>query len=550
MFIPRPYQSEAVVSLFEYFNQHTGNPLIGLPTGTGKSVIPPMFMSQAFGQFPNSKFLLCTHVKELISQNERALKRIWPTAPIGICSSGLNRWEPYAPIVYAGVASVYKKYQQLGHVDLMFIDEAHLLAPNDNTMYQKLIVGLRQINPNMKVIGLSATLFRMGQGMLTDGEDSMFTDVCYDKTSMEQFVSFIDDYYLSNLITPMTQNIIDVTDVRQLANDFNQKDLQLAVDKDSVIRESLTEACDVAKDRKSWMVFGAGVDNCEHINTMLNEMGVPSTVVHSKMDDDERDRRLALFQSGTFRAVVSYGILTTGFDHPQVDCIVDLRPTTSVVLHIQKYGRGTRPYYHPDWSFDRLRDKDERKQAMIAGGKENCLILDFAGNTARLGPINDPRVPKKKGKGTGEVPVKLCPECDGYNHTTARFCDICGYEFVFRVKIKPKASEEIVIKRDEPDMHLFPVEHVTHQIHRKKTIPSLKVTYFTPEMRGFPVWLCFEHKGLARHKAHEWWRQHHGDDIPDSVDKAAEMFDQCRRASKIKVKIPSKGYPEIMEYMF
>ena len=112
------------------------------------------------------------------------------------------------------------------------------------------------------------------------------------------------------------------------------------------------------------------------------------------------------------------------------------------------------------------------------------------------------------------------------------------------------SREEIVIKRDEPDMHLFPVEHVTHQIHRKKKILSLKVTYFTPEMRGFPVWLCFEHQGLARHKAHEWWRQHHGDDIPDSVDKAAEMFDQCRRAAKIKVKIPTKGYPEIMEYMF
>ena len=150
MFIARPYQIEAVQSIFDYFETKSGNPLIGLPTGTGKSVIPPMFMSKAFSQFPQSKFLLCTHVKELIAQNERAMKKIWPTAPLGICSSGLNRWEPYAPIVYAGVASVYKKYQQPGHVDLMFIDEAHLLAPNDNTMYQKLINGLRQTNPNMK----------------------------------------------------------------------------------------------------------------------------------------------------------------------------------------------------------------------------------------------------------------------------------------------------------------------------------------------------------------------------------------------------------------
>ena len=321
MFIPRPYQSEAVQSVFKYFDSHSGNPLIGLPTGTGKSVLPPMFMSQAFNQFPNSRFLLCTHVKELISQNERAMKKIWPTAPLGVCSSGLGRWEPYSPIVYAGVASVYKKYKELGHVDIMFIDEAHLLAPNDNTMYQKLISGLKETNPYLKIIGLSATLFRMGQGMLTEGDDALFTDVAYDKTSMEAFVSFIDDYYLSDLITPMTNNIIDVTDVRQLANDFNQKDLAKAVDKESVIRASLTEACDVAKDRKSWMVFGAGIDNCEHINTMLNSMGVPACVVHSKMDEQERDNRLEMFQQGNYKAVISYGILTTGFDHLQVDCI-------------------------------------------------------------------------------------------------------------------------------------------------------------------------------------------------------------------------------------
>jgi len=70
--------------------------------------------------------------------------------------------------------------------------------------------------------------------------------------------------------------------------------------------------------------------------------------------------------------MVNVGVLTTGFDFPEIDLIIMLRPTNSPVLWVQMLGRGTRP----------------------ADGKENCMVLDFAGNTPRLGPINDPMIPK------------------------------------------------------------------------------------------------------------------------------------------------------------
>lgn len=566
-FLARPYQNEGVGALWQYFINSSGNPLLGLPTGTGKSYIPPLFMKRAFQEFPNSRFMVVTHVKELIKQNASALRKVWPTAPYGICSAGLKKWQPHCPIILAGIASVYKRALEIGYIDILFIDEAQLVGPEDAAMYQQFIAALRMINPHLKVIGLSATLFRMGQGMLTDkinalddqGKpiqvDPIFTDVAFDMTGESDFTWFIDQYYLSNLVTPNTSNKVDVSDVRQLASDFHQGDMQATVE--SVTQKSLEEAVALAGNRRSWMVFGAGVENCHHINDLLNKMGVTSVVVHSDhskypLDDDTRDARIQAFRYGQARAIVSYGILTTGFDHPLVDCIIDLRPTTSVVLHIQKYGRGTRPYYHPDWNFERLRYRDERYAAMCAGGKLDCLVLDFAGNTTRLGEINNPTIPRGKGAGGGDAPIKVCDECGAPNNISTKFCVLCGHEFMFRVKIKDNASQQEVIKWSGGTVDQFDVERVTKRVHKKAgRPPSLKVTYFCKN-RDFSTWLSFEPdaKPYAKKIAAEFWRQHRGEEVPQSTQEAFDWFDMCRVPRKLKVAFKPDKWPEIQEYIF
>ncbi len=102
----------------------------------------------------------------------------------------------------------------------------------------------------------------------------------------------------------------------------------------------------------------------------------------------------------------------------------------SVPLHIQKYCRGTRP--NPDTN------------------KSNCLVLDFGRNTERLGYINDPIIPKKKGEKPGDIPVKICDNCGAYNHISARKCDQCGQEFTFQVKIVAKAGNEEILRNNTP----------------------------------------------------------------------------------------------------
>ena len=521
---------------------------------TGKSVIPPMFMAKAFGMYPNSRFLLCTHVKELISQNERAMRKIWPTAPIGVCSAGLKRWENWCPIIYAGVASVYKRAAELGHIDLMFIDEAHLLAPNDNTMYQKLILELKVRNPYMKVIGMTATPFRMGQGYLTD--DGLFTDFSLDMTSMNDFVYFIDEGYLSNLVTPSVQNVIDVSDVRQEKYDFNQRDLQRVCDKESIIKNSLEEAYELGRDRKSWMVFGAGVENCYHISERLTAMGVSNVIVHGNKKeypktDEQNDNAIKGFKSGYYRAIVNCNMLTTGFDHPKADFLIGLRPSTSVNTHVQILGRMTRPYYHPDWSHEQLRLKEERFAAMEAGGKKDALIADFADNISRLGPINDPRVPGKRGEGTGEMPLKICDNCGAANHTVAKVCAVCAEPFIMYSKLKSQASSEIVVRREGDHITTYTDEHWTRKVHTSKAgNESLKVTYFVNDNKSFTAYLGFGGKGYSKKKAHDWWRQHFGDTIPEDAEEAAEWFSRCRQTVQIVVSEPADKYAEILEYLF
>ena len=278
-------------------------------------------------------------------------------------------------------------------------------------------------------------------------------------------------------------------------------------------------------------------------------MGVASTVVHSKMDDDERDNRIRAFKDGYFRAIISNNILTTGFDHPAVDCILDLRPTTSVVLHIQKYGRGTRPYFHPSYSYEQLEEYHHRKDAIEMGGKRNCIVLDFAGNTQRLGPINDPRIPSKKGKKTGDVPVKLCDWCGAYNHISARICCDCGKEFVFATKLKPNASTTEIIRRDEPKIEIIPITMMLPKIHKKiGKADSLRVSYFQG-VRMFDVYLGFESVGFAKHKAHDWWRQHVGEPIPETTSEAFSLFRNARIPKEIRVDTGGK-FNEILEYCF
>ena len=542
MFKNRWYQEEAEFAIFEYFRQgNIGNPIVAMPTGTGKSVVIGNFVRRIFEHWPNQRIMMLTHVKELIEQNAEKLQSIWPTAPLGIYSAGLNSRDMIMPIVFGGVQSVAKAIKRsendintpphmrhFGHRDLILIDECHLLSPNEDTVYQYVIAELLKINPYLKVVGFTATHYRLKQGMLTD--EGLFTDICYDVTGIESFNKLIAEGYLSPLIPKRTLTEIDVSNISITGGDFNGKQLQAAIDKDEITYNAVKEIVEQGYNRNCWLIFASGVDNAEHVAAMLQSFGVAAAAVHSKLSDGENGQRIAAFKSGQLRALVNNNKLTTGFDHPPIDLIGMLRPTMSPGLWVQMLGRGTRP--SPD------------------SGKENCLVLDFAGNTRRLGPINDPVKPRKPGKGpAGEAPVHICEKCGVYNHASARHCCNCGTEFFFENKIFATASNTELLRSDLPIVEYFPVSRVLYNLHEKEGAPpSIKVSYFCG-FQMFNEWVCLEHKGMPAKKARDWWRQRHQSEPPDTTHEALRRVSELRVPAKVRV-WTNKKYPEVLSYEY
>ncbi len=251
------------------------------------------------------------------------------------------------------------------------------------------------------------------------------------------------------------------------------------------------------------------------------------------MGDEARDQAIRDWKAGRFRCAVNNDILTTGVDFPGIDLIGHLRPTKSTVVWVQSLGRGTRPF----------------------PGKTNCLVLDFAGNTARLGCINDPKVPRPKGdKGGGEAPVKICPVCSTWNHTRATHCCSCGHKFLPQVKIKTTASELELMAGEGPKVETFAVKEVTYSAHfpRDGRAPSLQVGYSCDGLRKFREFVSLEHpKGIVRHKARDWWRARSGNEPPDTVEEALLPVRQAELATPTHIQVwVNKEYPEVMAYCY
>src|SRR5258708_6578230 len=389
---------------------------------------------------------------------------------------------------------------------------------------------MKLINPNLKIIGMSATLYRMGMGMIT--ENGLFTDVVYNKTDMDGFNQLVEQGYIAPLIPLRTKTELDVSDVGVQKGEFVSTQLQGAVDKAHITFKALQELVHAGHNRRSWLIFASGIEHAEHIAEQLGAFGIDCAPVHSKRPSDYNDAAIKAFKSNELRAIVNYGKLTTGFNHTPIDLIGMLRPTLSVPLWVQMLGRGTRP----------------------ANAKLNCLVLDFARNTPRLGPINDPTIPKMRKGDIGEMPVKICEGCGAYNHVKVRLCCQCGDEFSFQIKLVSKAGTDELLRaaavEATPIIETFNVVSAIYEKHQGRygKPPTLKTTYFTTGL-AFKEYICLEHAGMAGKIARDWWRRRHRTDPPLSIDQALQFVSELRTPRFIRVHV-NKQHPEVISCEF
>ncbi len=518
----RPYQEAAIAAIYKYYEENSGNCCVVIPTAGGKSLVMASFIEGVLKAWPDQRILIVTHVRELIAQNHAEMIGLWPEAPAGIYSAGLGKREAQARVLFAGIQSIHRRAHEIGHTDLVLIDEAHLIPGNSSTMYRRFLDALQVINPALKVIGLTATPFRTGSGMLHEGKDALFTDIAYEAPVRD----LIDAGYLSPLVSKQPNTRLDVSKVGTRAGDFIARDLAAAVDQDATTRAAVAEIITHGKDRKSWLAFCSGVDHARHVAEEFARQGITCRTIFGNTPKEERDAIIAAFKRGEIRALASMGVLTTGFNAPTVDLIALLRPTKSAGLYVQMVGRGTR----------------------LAPDKENCLVLDFADNVRRHGPIDLVR-PKRPGDGGGgEAPTKVCPECDSIMALSATECPDCGYVFPPReVKIAPTAATLPVLS---PKVQWLPVHGVSYSRHDKRGgRPSMKVTY-SCGLKSYNEWVCVEHQGYARQKALEWWQKRApGCPMPRTVDDAIAQAGKLTRPIAILVH-PSGRFLEISGYRF
>jgi len=559
MFNPRDYQEAAHSHLLAYlFNQPHKNPLVVAATGTGKSLLMAMAKWHLMELAPHLRILNLTHVKELVEGNYKTLKRLWPEAPAGVYSAGLKIKDARHPITFCGIQSVAKRPATFGKIDFVFIDEAHRMSPNDEATYGKFLAALREVNPNLIVVGYTATDYRMKGGRLTD--HGLFDDVVFDIGSGESFIWLIQNGYLSNLVPVDTGFELDESQIRLQGGEYRADEASAAWKDQGLLEEAVNYQIAIAEKqgRKCWMNFCQSIDDAELVADMFTFKGYPVQAVHSKRDD--RDEVIARFKAGELIGITNKDVLTTGFDHPPIDLIGMLRLTRSPGLWVQMLGRGTRPVFAPGFDIDTV---EGRLAAIAASPKQNCLVLDFAGNTKRLGPINYPIVPAaRKGKGGGKPPVRICKECDPWSmhHTSVKVCPHCGFEFPPPETFKATAGTDALVldlanlppppPREEKvySVHEMICEHHHGKGGKKDT---MRVRYRIG-YSSVSTWVCIEHpeNSWARKCAESWWTQHGGQiPVPDIVEDALEQVADLNMPKFIKV-LEGDKYPEVLAYDF
>lgn len=474
----RDYQQKALDDLYKWFDKNqTGNPCLVLPTGSGKSHIIAALVKDAVQNYSGTRVLMLTHVKELIAQNAEKMREHWPNAPMGIYSASLNKRCLSEPITFAGIQSIVRRAKLLGHIDLIIVDEAHSINHGDAGNYRKLINELKEINPDLRVVGLTASPYRLGHGMIHEGDDVIF-DALIEPIQIE---TLIDKGYLAPLRSKHTEFEIDVDGVKKRGGEFIAGELERAVDTNDNNLAAVKETIRRASDRKSWLVFCTGVAHAQHISALFESMGVTSACVTGDTHQQERADILQRFKAGEIRALTNMNVLTTGFDYPGIDCLVMLRPTMSPGLYLQMAGRGMR----------------------IAPEKDDCIVLDFAGNVKRHGPITAVEPPNKKGKGV--APTKTCPQCSEIILAALSICNCCGFEFP---KPAPDPEEKSYRLHDDDIMGFKPVEmRVTKwkwnkHVSRTSNKEMLKVTYYG-NLSDEPIteYIPVTHSGYAGDKA-------------------------------------------------
>ena len=533
----RNYQKKALAKAHCWFKEKTTYPLIVLPTGAGKTIVFTTLIKDLYLENPSKRFLILAHRQELISQAVDKLLNVWPDAPVGILAASLKQFNHTAPIVIASrdTLASKKRLEKSYPFDYIIIDEAHHVSPQMNTRYRKIIDHFEEIGCP-KILGVTATPYRMGQGYIYGMDDHFFGGVAYKATIPD----LIKQGYLSRLSSFKVNDnaVIDASKARVKfkGGDYRESDLEALAMVDHTIYAIINDWLEKAylKGRKSTVFFCVSVLHANKMALFLKDHGIKAACVTAETPTAEREYILHGFEEGTINALCNVAVLTEGWDAPRTDCIALLRPTKSLGLYVQICGRGMRPW----------------------GDKKDCLLLDYGGNMGRHGCIDvaRPERNKKDEELTDELKIWICDEWLSVNDMEDKTCRECGLtkplpepEEINPLKEESVASEttiaaegqvlsdesgEVVILERQERVEWIRAEMATSKNGNK----YLKILFKSTEQYWpYTTALMMNMRGKPRQVAEKKWGiMTKGDVLPWGIEPAMDMVNHEGVMNQVK----------------
>lgn len=515
----RPYQIRAHESIWRKLSLKQAQ-LIQMPMGTGKTELFIELCEKAIEHKSDIKILIVLNKVMLVEQTERRMKAHLTTVDIGVFCSTLKSKE-LAQITVASVQSVCD--QDLDGINLVILDEAHRVTYTDGSPYQRLLTQLKVKNDKLKIIGFTATPWKATGNIYGEGELFDQIDFLY---PIEDAIS--EGWLVKPRLKATTQSF-DMTGVSLKLGDYDQGELaKLTADEGKALAQ-IAEAMLRLDGRKSVAWACTTIEHCEMVKRLIPE---PCAIVHSKMKKVDQDGNKRQFENGDIRHIAFVTMLSEGIDVPRIDAIVLLRPTRSPVLALQTIGRALRLFQ----------------------GKLDALILDFGKVIESIGPINNPRIPKKGDrKGGGDaILMKFCKACFEYVSTSTKICPACDAPFVVERDVfkslttKPDSNSEILVDKKRTYLKVTSVSLSRFMSHAGNL--CLRVTFATTNPMYTKISQYFQW-------SNEWARIKAARLLGDIGVEWSQEIDALlnrpirRVPSEIKVSLDGK-YPEVKNLIF
>lgn len=510
----RDYQLAAVDAIKTWCTYKESPCIANIATGGGKTHIINALAEYFYSL--GQRVCILAHRKELLEQTGDKLN-----IPFGYYSASLGEKDTESSVIIAGIQSIFNK--ELDKFDVIIVDECHHLPNSDELgRYWQFIVN----HQPCKLIGLTATPYRLGSGLLSWGE------IVYEAS----YKALLEHGYLTK-ITNKVKDTPDLSKVKLVAGEYNEGLLANVMEDPELIDAAVKNIISYGLSRNSVLIFCVNVAHAEILTQRMQENGLDAAVLHGQTPQSERDAILQDFKDGKLKHLINCEILLEGFDAPNVDMIVCLRPTKSKSLWEQMLGRGVRKHQ----------------------GKEDCFLLDMAGNLMEHGGLGSPIKDKSK-KEYEKSNGKICPECETFTEpATIRVCPECNFHWP--EPEAPKASHSYTADTESSPVYDIILEYMVNDVfyrehtNKKNGNKSIKVSYKCNYKYGaIDEWISpHSESDFARSKAKQFMKER-GLVLPDDFKyyTLEQLISYCPDMKKpIKIVVNhSEKFPRIIRYIY